>query len=108
MAPSYPRLAHTARDVQDLLTEVNKHSKGVTIGIAPAPHGKDVARLRVDVHCTRKGYQIGTSNVARAQVYVPGSGTHYLDKAVADALWALLEELEAPRALWGRYTTLTE
>jgi hypothetical protein len=107
-AHSTPRLAFTARDVQDLIEEINKVSKGVHIGITHSPKPSDPARLALSAAATRKGYQIGTPPVAKVQVYVPGKGQHYLDKALADLLWMLLQDLEAPVALWGRYTSLTQ
>jgi hypothetical protein len=108
MSPRYPSLAFNARDTQDLIEEVNKHSKGVEIGIKQAATKRDPARLRVLAVCVRRGFEIGTSPTARAEVLVPGQGQQSLDKAIADALWKLLQELEAPVTLWGRYTSLVD
>lgn len=108
MPATNPRLAHTVRDVQDMLAELRQNAKEVKIGLEPAPTAKDPDRLRLRASCRRKGYQIGTPATAQAEAYLPGRSMAYLDKVTTDVLWQLLQELEAPVALWGRYTTLVD
>lgn len=108
MAPKYPRLAFTARDVQDLYELLGEHLSGVDTVIRRSPTKADSSRLLVVASGFRKVCPIGVAPRVEAIRYIAGKAQDSVDRAVFDVLWKLVNEVEAPCALWGTYTSLVE
>lgn len=108
MSKKYPTCAFNARDVQELIIVLEEYLHGLTIITRGAATKADPHRISVLAAGYRKITPIGSKTRLEALRYVAGNKPGSIDRTTFDVLWELCAELDAPRDLWGTYTTLTE
>lgn len=104
----YPTVPFAARDVLTLLQTIEEHSSAVNVWCRPAPTLQHPERWVVAVACFRKTMLDGLPVRVEGVKYVDARGLCDFDRAIFDAAWQVINELDAPQALWGRYTSLVD
>lgn len=102
----YPSLAFTARDVAELVVEVEKYATNLKISVGLVPKGNDAHRLEVVASCCRRAVCLGQSQWIKVTVALSGGSHTSIDHASHEALWKLYGELTDEGNHGGRYTAL--
>lgn len=106
MSTKYPTIAFNAKDVQDLLEAIVPHVDGLVINLRLSPTPKDPLRLQVIVAGFRRVPQIGLQARLEVKRYISSKSMTSLDRVCFDALWEMINLVDAPPSLWGTYTEL--